>query len=78
MVGIGAADIREGSRKFLLAIVTQLVGLYYMETVGTATETDLLGWVSEIEPVTAFNDPKFADGRLLIKLAATVDSKVVN
>ena len=74
---MGAADIREGTRKFILAIVTQLVGLYYMRTVGT-TEKDLLGWVSEIEPVSAFGDPKFADGRLLIRLAATVDPKVVN
>ena len=34
--------------------------------------------MSEIEPVNRFNDPKFKDGRLLIKLAASIEPKVVN
>ena len=39
---------------------------------------DLLKWVSEIDQVKTFNDKKFKDGRLLIKLAALVNPKVVN
>ena len=39
---------------------------------------DLLKWISEIDQVKAFNDKKFKDGRLLIKLAALVNPKVVN
>ena len=34
--------------------------------------------MSEIEPVKSFNDPKFKDGQLLIKLAASIEPKVVN
>jgi hypothetical protein len=34
--------------------------------------------VSQTEHVSTFNDPKFADGRLLIRLCEKVDSTVVD
>ena len=34
--------------------------------------------MSETDPVTAFNDAKFGDGRLLIKLAATIEPRIIN
>ena len=49
-----------------------------MQIIGSKTETDLLKWVSEIDQVKSFNDKKFKDGRLLIKLEALVNPKVVN
>ena len=79
LVGIGASDIRDGNKKLILAIVWQLCRLHYLQIIGSKTEKDLLAWVSnEVEPVKAFNDRKFADGRLLIKLTASVEPKVVN
>ena len=66
MVGIGAEDIRDGHKKLTLAIVWQLVRLHYLQIIGSKTEQDLLNWVSEIEPITAFNDPKLKSGKLLI------------
>ena len=78
LVGIGAEDIRDGNKKLVLAIVWQLVRLHYLQIIGSKTEQDLINWVSETEAITGFNDPKFASGRLLIQLCATIDPKIIN
>ena len=78
LVGIGADDIRESNKKLVLAVVWQLVRIHYLQIIGSKTEADLLAWVSTVEPVTAFNDPKFADGRLLIKMCAQIEPKIIN
>ena len=62
----------------ILAIVWQLCRLHALQLIGSKTEQDLLNWVSETEYVTAFNDAKFADGTLLLKLCAQVDASVVD
>ena len=62
----------------VLAIVWQLNRLHALQLIGSKTEQDLLNWVSEIEPVTAFNDAKFADGILTIKLETQINASVVD
>ena len=76
--GIGGYDIQEGNKMLILAIVWQLCRLHALQLIGSKTEQDLLNWVSETEYVTAFNDAKFADGTLLLKLCAQVDASVVD
>ena len=78
MLGIGAHDIATGHKQFILAIVWQLVRLHALQLIGSKSEQDLLDWVSQTEHVTAFNDRKFEDGRLLIRLCELVDPTVVN
>ena len=78
LVGIGADDIRESNKKLVLAVVWQLVRIHYLQIIGSKTEADLLAWVSTVEPVTAFNDAKFADGKLLIKMCAQIEPKIIN
>ena len=78
LIGIGGSDIRDGNKKLILAIVWQLCRVHFLQIIGSKTETDLLKWVSEIDQVKSFNDKKFKDGRLLIKLEALVNPKVVN
>jgi len=78
MVGIGASDIRDGNKKLVLAIVWQLVRLHYLQIIGSKTEEDILAWVSQTDAVTGFNDAKFADGQLLIKLAGTIEPRIIN
>jgi len=77
-VGIGAVDIRDGNKKLVLAIVWQLCRLHYLQIIGSKTEVDLLAWVSKIEEVKDFKDPKFADGQLLIKLCAEIEPRIIN
>jgi hypothetical protein len=78
MVGIGAEDIRDGNKKLVLAIVWQLVRLHYLQIIGSKTEQDLINWVCETEEITKFSDPKFKNGKLLIKLCATIEPKIIN
>lgn len=78
MVGIGNSDIHDGNKTLVLAVVWQLVRLHALQIIGSKTEEDLLAWVSTIEPVTAWNDAKFADGTLLVKLCATIEPKIIN
>ena len=78
MVGIGNSDIHDGTRKLVLAVVWQLVRLHALQIIGSKTEDDIQAWVSTVEPIAGFNDKKFADGTLLIKLCATIEPKVIN
>jgi plastin-1 len=78
MLGIGAQDIATGHKQFILTIVWQLVRLHALQLIGSKTEQDLLDWVSQTEHVTSFSDPKFANGRLLIRLCEKVDPSVVD
>lgn len=78
LTGIGAEDIRDANRKLVLAIVWQLVRFHYLQIIGSKTEQDLINWVSETEPITGFNDQKFATGKLLIRLCGNIDPKIIN
>ena len=78
MPGIGASNISDGHKMYILSIVWQLVRLHALQLIGSKTEQDLLNWVSETEPVDKFNDPKFADGTLLLRLCAVVDPNCVD
>ena len=56
--------------------------VHYLKIIGSKTEADLLGWVNEVcQPETevkGFNDPQFADGRLLIKLSSAIEPRIIN
>ena len=78
LVGIGAEDIRDGHKKLTLAVVWQLCRLHYLQIIGSKTEQDLLDWVGTVEQVTGFNDKKFASGKLLVRVAALIEPKIIN
>ena len=75
---IEAADICDANQKAVRLIVWALVRLYYLQIIGLKTERNLLDWASEVVPVNSFNDPIFADGRILIKLIEAIEPRVVN
>ena len=80
MVGVGAEDIREGQKKGVLTIVWQLMRMSYLQIIGSKTEAQLIAWVNESTEagVTKFDDEKFGDGNLLIKLCATIEPRAIN
>ena len=81
-VGVGAPDIVEGNKKNILAMIWQLMRLHYLRIIGSKTENDLVAWVNEIcqpaVPIANFGDPQFGDGKILIKLAANIEPRIVN
>ena len=81
LVGVGASDIQQGNKKLTLAVVWQLVRLHYLKIIGSQTEKDLMNWANESVKdiqITSFRDKSLADGRFLIKLAASIEPRVVN
>jgi len=77
-----AEDIRDGNKKGLLQIVWQLMRVHYLKIIGSKTEKDLINWVNEAasdgEPVTGFSSQGWSSGKLLIKLCAAIEPRVVN
>ena len=80
MVGVGAQDIRDGNKQMVLTIVWQLMRMHYLQIIGSKTEAQLLEWVNETTDagITGFNDPKFEDGNLLIKLCESIEPRAIN
>lgn len=82
MTGVGSQDIREGVKKNILAMVWQLMRIHYLKIIGSKTEADLLAWVNETvqpeTPVRNFEDSQFADGKMLIKLAGSIEPRIIN
>ena len=75
---INAADICDANQKAVRTFIWQLLRLHSLQIIGSKTEHDLLKWVSQTDSVNSFNDPKFANARLLLKLAETIEPKIVN
>ena len=82
LVGIGSQDIRDGVKKNVLAMVWQLMRVHYLKIIGSKTEADLLAWVNATcqpeSEIKSFNDPQFADGRVLIKLSQAIEPRIIN
>lgn len=82
MVGVGSSDIRDGHKKNILAMVWQLMRVHYLKIIGSKTEADLITWVnttvSPPAPISNFADPSFGDGKLLIKLAGSIEPRIIN
>lgn len=82
MVGVGSQDIRDGHKKNILAMIWQVMRIHYMKIIGNKTDADLLQWVNEVvqpeTPLAGFADPAFADGKILIKLAGSIEPRIIN
>ena len=56
--------------------------VHYLKIIGSKTEKDLINWVNEAaadgEPVTGFSSQGWSTGKLLIKLCAAIEPRVVN
>ena len=78
VTGIDAADICDANQKAVRLFVWALARLYHQQIIGSKTEQNLLDWVSKVERVTSFDDPKFADGRILIKLVEAIEPRIID
>merc|ERR1711893_308424 len=54
--------------------------MHYLQIIGSKTEAQLLEWVNETTDagISGFNDPKFEDGNLLIKLCESIEPRAIN
>lgn len=63
-------------------MVWQLMRIHYMKIIGNKTDADLLAWTNQVvqpeTPLASFSDPAFADGKILIKLAGSIEPRIIN
>ena len=55
---------------------------HYLRIIGNKTDNDLLAWVNETcqpeSPIPSFADQAFSDGKILIKLAGSIEPRIIN
>lgn len=82
IVGIGGADIRDGHKKYILAIVWQLMRAHTLQVIGDKSEEDLLKWGNEVVPeqyrVTSLKDPKLSNSMFFIQIMNSIESRAIN
>ena len=83
MIGVGGVDLTKGDKKNTLAVVWQLVKLYYLKLIGDKKEDDLVQWVNDTTAgkcpaIANFKDPSLADGKAMIQVCAAIEPRAVN
>jgi plastin-1 len=83
LIGIGGVDLTKGEKKSLLALVWQLVRLYYLKLIGDKKEDELVQWVNDtvgdkLPQIKDFKDKSLSDGRHMIQVCSAIESRAVN
>lgn len=82
IVGIGGVDIRDGNKKYILAIVWQLMRAHTLQVIGGKSEEELLTWgnsmVSEEYKITSLKNKKLGNSLFFIEIMAKIESRAVN
>ena len=82
IVGIGGADIREGNKKYILAIVWQLMKEHSLQVIGNKTEEELLAWGNEkTDPkykVKSLKEKSLANSLFFIHIMKSIEPRSIN
>ncbi len=81
IVGIGGQDIREGNKKYILAIVWQLMRAHTLKVIGSKPEEELIEWANGRVPaeyqIKSLKEKKLNDALFWIELIASIEPKVI-
>ena len=82
IVGIGGTDILEGNKKYILAIVWQLMRSHTLQIIGNKSENDLLTWANEIvgedSKIASFKDKALKNSIYFIKIMNAIEPRAIN
>lgn len=82
IVGIGGADIRDGNKKYILAIVWQLMRAHTLQVIGDKSEEDLLKWGNEMVAdeykVSSLKDTKLSNSMFFIQIMNAIEPRAIN
>jgi len=83
LIGVGGVDLTKGDKKALLAVVWQLVRLYYLRLIGDKKEEDLVKWANETvggkaTAIANFKDKSLSDGKYMLHLLTAIEPRAVN
>ena len=82
IVGIGGGDIRDGNKKYILAIVWQMMRDHSLQVVGGKTEEELISWgnerVDESLRVQSLKDKKLGNSLYFINIMKSIEPRSIN
>ena len=82
IIGIGGGDIRDGNKKYILAIVWQMMRAHSLQVIGNKTEEELVSWgnerVGDEYKVKSLKDKRLANSLFFIHIMNSIESRSVN
>jgi plastin-1 len=83
LIGVGGVDLTKGEKKAVLAVVWQLVKLYYLKLIGDKKEDELVKWVNDTvggkyPSIKDFKDSSLCDAKMMLHLCAAIEPRAVN
>ena len=82
IVGIGGGDIRDGNKKYILAIVWQMMRDHSLQVIGNKTEEELISWgnerVDENLRVKSLKDKKLGTSLYFINIMKSIEPRSIN
>ena len=82
IIGIGGGDIRDGNKKYILAIVWQMMRAHSLQVIGNKTEEELVAWgnerVYDEYKVKSLKDRKLASSLYFIHIMKSIEPRSIN
>ena len=82
IIGIGGGDIRNGNKKYILAIVWQMMRQHSLQIIGNKTEEELVSWgndrVDEQYKVKSLKDKKLSNSLYFIYIMKSIEPRSIN
>ena len=82
IVGIGGGDIRDGNKKYILAIVWQMMRDHSLQVIGNKTEEELIAWgnerVGDDMKVKSLKDKKLGNSVYFINIMKSIEPRSIN
>ena len=82
IIGIGGRDINSGNKKYILAIVWQMMREHSLQVIGNKTEDDLIKWGNEkVEDefkIKSLKDKKLGNSLYFIHIMKSIEPRAIN
>lgn len=84
IVGIGGTDLHDANKKYILAIVWQLMRSHTLQVIGNKSEDDLLSWANDLvvstgkPKIDSFRDKSLKNSLFFIQLEAAIEPRAIN
>ena len=82
IVGIGGGDIRDGNKKYILAIVWQMMRAHSLQVIGNKSEEELIAWgnekVDDDLKVKSLKDKKLGTSLYFINIMKSIEPRSIN
>ena len=82
IIGIGGQDIRDGNKKYILAIVLQMMRAHSLQIIGNQTEEGLIAWgnslVDDSLKIKNLKDRRLGNSLYFINIMKTIEPRAID